>query len=69
MENLTDDSLMPFGKFKGTPMVDVPAWYLLYLHENKQNSTSETSRKVHAYIEDNLVLLKREHAKSNKNGK
>jgi len=31
MSHLTDDSLMPFGKHKGTRMEDVPAKYLDWL--------------------------------------
>lgn len=30
---LTDTDPMPFGKFKGTPMQDVPASYLSWLKE------------------------------------
>lgn len=44
MEKLTDESLMPFGKYKDKPLSEVPAWYLAYLKvqisdkaPNKQN--------------------------------
>lgn len=26
---MNDDSIMPYGKFKGTKLGNVPAWYLL----------------------------------------
>lgn len=26
---MNDDSIMPYGKFKGTKLENVPAWYLL----------------------------------------
>jgi uncharacterized protein (DUF3820 family) len=34
MSELTDESLMPFGKHKGERMIDVPAWYLLNLYDH-----------------------------------
>lgn len=54
-EILTDESLMPWGKWKGTKMANVPADYLLWLHkEGKYNAS------VKAYILENLELLKKE---------
>jgi len=35
---LTDLDLMPFGKFKGTPMQDVPASYLSWLRNESCNN-------------------------------
>ena len=51
----TDESLMPFGKFKGNRLVDVPARYLLYLHRE-----SIARDNLKAYIEDNLEVLEKE---------
>jgi len=31
---INDNSLMPFGKYKGSKMIDVPASYLLWLYDN-----------------------------------
>ena len=31
---LDDNSPMPFGKYRGKKMIDVPASYLLWLYEN-----------------------------------
>lgn len=59
---LEDDSRMPFGKYKGTQMANVPASYLLWLWE-KQGSTKpfgEASQAVQRYILDNLEALRME---------
>ena len=51
---MNDDTLMPFGKYKGYKLIDVPADYLLYLYE--QGNLQEDLKE---YIEDNMnVLLK-----------
>jgi uncharacterized protein (DUF3820 family) len=51
---MEDTDLMPFGKFKGEQMINVPAHYLLWLLENGCNN-----QKVKDYIIDNKdVLLK-----------
>ncbi len=55
MPKLTDNSLMPFGVLLGKKMEDVPASYLLWLHnENCRHA------EVAAYIEENLSALKME---------
>lgn len=46
---------MPWGKWAGTKMIDVPASYLLWLH--KQGTKDY---KVTGYIFDNLDSLKKE---------
>lgn len=52
---LHDDSPMPFGKYKGDKMANVPASYLMWLYdENKCN------KEVRDYIEDNLDVIKDE---------
>jgi uncharacterized protein (DUF3820 family) len=52
---LNDNSPMPFGKYKGQKMENVPASYLLWLYdENKCN------REVRDYIKDNLDVLEDE---------
>jgi len=57
---LQDDSPMPFGKYKGDKMINVPASYLLWLYnENKCN------KNVRDYIEENLDVLKMELKKTN----
>jgi len=57
---LLDESPMPFGKYKGTEMANVPAWYLIWLWE-KQGTTKpfgEKAEAVQAYILDNLDVLR-----------
>jgi uncharacterized protein (DUF3820 family) len=51
---LTDDSLMPFGKYKDYSMINVPASYLLWLYEN-----DKCNKEVKEYIEDNLDFIKK----------
>ena len=52
---LTDESLMPFGKFKGKRLANVPARYLLYLYRE-----SIVYGDLKAYIEDNFEVLEKE---------
>jgi uncharacterized protein (DUF3820 family) len=33
---LTDESKMPFGKYKGDQMINVPANYLLFLYNDNE---------------------------------
>jgi uncharacterized protein (DUF3820 family) len=49
---LHDDSIMPSGKYKGEQMKDVPADYLLWLHDNDR-----ASREVDAYIREHFHEL------------
>lgn len=58
MNELNDQSPMPFGKFKGKPMQDVPASYLHWLWQN--GLKSETGKPVHEYVKANLDALKQE---------
>lgn len=55
---MNDKSLMPFGKYKGQPMIKVPASYLLWLYDQKYNSV--TAREVNDYIKENMDALKLE---------
>jgi len=55
MSVLTDESLMPFGKYQGKPMEDVPADYLMWLYDNEK-----CSEQVKAYIEDNMDVIKKQ---------
>lgn len=58
MNKLTDSDLMPYGKHKGKKMIDVPADYLIWCHDNDKCSPT-----VRAYIEDNLEVLNKEAKK------
>ena len=52
-----DESIMPFGKFKGIKMANVPASYLLWLYANGTN----LQYNLKNYIEENLDALKSEN--------
>ena len=56
---LQDTDPMPFGKYKGTLMQDVPASYLHWLWTNggKEDKTS----RVANYVKRNIVALKAEY--------
>lgn len=53
MNEFTDDSLMPFGKYKGQKMANVPAQYLMFIYDQDW-----CRGKVKQYIDDNLEVLK-----------
>jgi uncharacterized protein (DUF3820 family) len=50
---MTDSSIMPYGKHKGSQMADVPSGYLLFLYENNM-----CNGEVRFYIEENLDVIK-----------
>lgn len=52
--NITDDTIMWFGKYKGTKLANVPDEYLLYLYNNNNKAYG----KLKEYIENNLDNLK-----------
>jgi len=52
---ITDSTPMPWGKYKGTAMEDVPADYLIWCYDN-----DKCSPDVRAYIEDNMDVLNHE---------
>ena len=59
---MTDNSPMPFGKYKGSKMINVPADYLLHLYENRKCYGS-----VWGYIQDNLDVIKEQIRRENLN--
>jgi hypothetical protein len=50
---MTDESLMPFGKYKGKKMGEIPDYYLLWLWDN-----ASLRDPLKAYIADNLEVIK-----------
>lgn len=58
---MTDESPMPFGKYKGEPLEDVPASYLLWLHAQGLDKGP-----LKEYIEENMDALDKE-ASENQN--
>ena len=53
---LEDTSPIPFGQYKGRPMQNVPASYLLYCWD--QSWLAFEYPEVYAYINNSLVYLK-----------
>ena len=58
---LTDTSPMPFGKYSGQAMANIPADYLLWLYKkNQQTRTYGKMKAVMDYIEANKEVLEQE---------
>lgn len=57
----TDETEMPFGKYKGITLANVPASYLLWLRDN-----GNTFGAMRTYLEENLDVLKKQ-AENEKN--
>lgn len=55
---LTDESLMPFGKYKGIPMKKVPAEYLFWYWGKAEN---DMRCPVANYIRRNVRVLASEY--------
>ena len=58
---MTDESIMPIGKYKGQKMANVPAAYLIWLYEN-----GNIYGELKQYIANNLEVMKSEINYSNK---
>lgn len=56
---LKDTDAMPFGKYKGKPMQDIPASYLHWLWVNGLEHDKQSD--VAEYIRRNMDALKKEH--------
>jgi uncharacterized protein (DUF3820 family) len=52
---MTDNDKMPFGKYKGEKMANIPPDYLIWLYEN-----NKCYGAVEDYIKDNLDVLREE---------
>jgi uncharacterized protein (DUF3820 family) len=61
---MDDNSIMPFGKFKGEKMANVPSIYLLWCYEQEW-----CRGEVKKYIAANLDAIKSEIDYQNKKGK
>lgn len=55
MSTLTDDSLMPYGKYKGKKMANVPPDYLIWLYDN-----GKCNEQVKRYVFSNYSVLQEE---------
>jgi len=60
IEIFTDKTPMPFGKYKGQALVNVPASHLLWLYRN------ERAGRLQPYILDNFDVLEKQAAKEPK---
>jgi uncharacterized protein (DUF3820 family) len=49
---MTDESIMPFGKYKGEKLANVPDEYLLWLYEN-----GKCFGELKLYIKENLDVI------------
>ena len=56
MENVTDDSIMPFGKHKGKTLGEIDASYLLWLADEAK----EPPEFIVAYVNDKRRQLEQE---------
>ena len=57
---MEDTDLMPFGKYKGIQMIDVPAGYLIWLADNASAGLRKAFPGVFEYIKENMDALKLE---------
>ena len=48
----SESSPMPFGKYQGKPLSEVPLSYLIWLYENRK-----FNRELRIYIEENIDRL------------
>lgn len=58
MKELTDDSLMPFGKHRGEKLSEVPAQYLLWIWDN--GIYADPAIGMHHYIKEAFSALETE---------
>lgn len=58
MEQFTDRSKMPFGKYKDKPLSAVPDDYLLWLHGELSRKCSPFARPLKEYLDENLEAIK-----------
>ena len=59
-----DNSIMPYGKYKGEKMANVPPDYFLWLYEN-----DKCQNYVKNYIIENIDVIKQQIAYNKKKGK
>lgn len=61
MENsLRDTDRMPFGKYKGKMLIEIPDEYLLWLYgEMGKKNVSPFARPLYDYLESNIEAIKK----------
>jgi len=63
-QSFTDETPMPWGKYKGTAMANVPADYLIWLYEN-----NKAHGKLLYYIHRNMDVLRADAAREKQQAK
>ena len=58
---MTDESIMPFGKYKGEKLANVPPEYLMWLYDE-----GKCYGELRTYIADNMDSIKAEIEYKNK---
>ena len=61
MENVTDETLLKWGKFQGIKMANVPSSYLKWCYDNNYGSAD-----FRGYIESNLNVILKDIEEENK---
>lgn len=61
---MDDNSIIPFGKFKGEKLANVPESYLIWLYNE-----GKCFGALRNYIEENLDVMKSQIDYNNKKGK
>ena len=55
---MDENSIMPFGRFKGRKLKDVPDWYLISLYKNNRRyRTYGRMSQLMVYINDNYDTM------------
>lgn len=61
-QKLTDQSPMPWGKYRGRSLGNIPASYFIWLYEEwGLKNSGEMHRPLREYVEDNMKALKLEN--------
>lgn len=61
IEGYTVETEMPFGRYKGKKLGEIPAWYLVWLSQQEEfkNSNRKSDIQLRHYVEDNITKLKK----------
>lgn len=68
MSKFNDNTPMPWGKYKGKPMVEVPDTYLVWLWDDSGFDRTRNAA-LFAYIESNLEAIRHNIKNSTDGGK
>lgn len=68
---MDDNSLIPFGMYKGKKLANVPSRYLMWLYDQFKKEKKELTsykKELLKYIEDNMDAMDKELNKENEQG-